>query len=52
VNGRQFAQPTYGVVRTVTSTALGLGKGSYRAQLRVRAPGANWRTLATVSRRI
>jgi hypothetical protein len=52
VNGRQFAQPSYGVVRTVSSTALGLGKGLYTAQLRVRAPGAAWRTIATVRRRL
>ena len=52
VNGRQFAQPTYPVARTVTSTALGLGKGLYTAQLRVRAPGAAWRVIATVRRRL
>ena len=52
VNGKQFAQPTYPAARTVTSTALGLGKGLYTAQLRVRAPGAAWRTLATVRRRL
>jgi hypothetical protein len=52
VNGRQFAQPNYPVVRMVTSTALGLGKGLYTAQLRVRAPGAAWRTLSTVRRRL
>ena len=52
VNGRQFAQPSYGVSRSVTSTALGLGKGLYTAQLRVRPPGRAWRTIATVRRRI
>jgi hypothetical protein len=51
VNGRQFAQPSYPIVRTVTATALGLGKGLYTAQLRVRPPGAAWKTLATVRRR-
>jgi hypothetical protein len=52
VNGRQFAQPTYGITRTVSSSALGLGKGLYTAHLRVRPPGGAWRTIATVSRRI
>lgn len=52
VNGRQFAQPAYGVVRTISSTALGLGKGLYTAQLQVRPPGAAWRTLTTVRRRL
>jgi hypothetical protein len=52
VNGRQFAQPSYPVVRTVSSRALGLGKGLYTAQLRVRPPGATWKTLATVRRRL
>jgi hypothetical protein len=52
VNGRQFAQTSYPVVRTVISTATGLGKGLYTAQLRVRAPGASWRTLATLRRRL
>jgi hypothetical protein len=52
VNGRQFAQPSYGVVRSVSSTALGLGKGLYAAHLRVRPPGRAWRTIATVQRRL
>ena len=52
VNGRQFAIPSYGVTRTVSSTALGLGKGLYTAQLRVRPPGGAWRTLRTVRRRL
>ena len=52
VNGRQFANPSYGVARTVSSTALGLGKGLYTAQLRVRPPGGAWRTLRTVRRRL
>jgi hypothetical protein len=53
VNGRQFAQRSFPAdARTVTVTALGLGKGVYTAQLRVRVPGAAWRTLATVRRRL
>jgi hypothetical protein len=53
VNGRQFAQRTFpSTARTVIVTATGLGKGLYTAQLRVRAPGAAWRTLATVRRRL
>lgn len=52
VNGRRFAQPSYGVVRTISSTALGLGKGLYTAQLRVRPPGRPARTVATVRRRL
>ena len=53
VNGKQFAQRTFPAnAQTVRVTALGLGKGIYTAQLRVRAPGAAWRTLATVRRRL
>jgi hypothetical protein len=53
VNGRQFAQRTFGArARTVAVTARGLGKGLYSAELRVRPPGAAWRTLATVRRRL
>jgi hypothetical protein len=52
VNGRQFAQPGYGVVRTISSTALGLGKGLYTAQLQVRPPGAAWKTISSVRRRL
>jgi hypothetical protein len=53
VNGRQFAQRSFPPnARTVIVTATGLGKGLYTAQLRVRAPGASWRTLATVRRRL
>ena len=53
VNGRQFAQRTFPAnARTVIVTATGLGKGLYSAQLRVRPPGAAWRTLATVRRRL
>lgn len=53
VNGRQFAQRTFGPnARTVIVTALGIRKGLYSAELRVRAPGAAWRTLATVRRRL
>jgi hypothetical protein len=53
VNGRQFAQRSFPPnARTVIVTATGLGKGLYTAQLRVRAPGAPWRSLATVRRRL
>ena len=53
VNGKHFAQRGFPpTARTVTLIALGLGKGVYTAQLRVRAPGAPWRTLATVRRRL
>jgi hypothetical protein len=46
--GRTFARPSYGLAQTITSTALNLSPGPYRATLRVRPPGAAWRTVATV----
>ncbi|MDQ3822331.1 MAG: hypothetical protein M3321_03720 [Actinomycetota bacterium] len=52
VNGRQFPQRATGVVRSITSTAVGLGRGLYVAQLQVRPPGAGWRTVASVRRRL
>jgi hypothetical protein len=48
---RAFARPAYPLARSITSTALGLSRGVYRAQLRVRPPGLGWRTVATVQGR-
>ena len=51
VNGKVYPQRPVGVVRSITATAR-VGRGLYVAQLQVRPPGAAWRTVASVRRRL